>query len=315
MQVFPGYCEDDLLRYSATAFHNLDDERSGALARACCARGITRLDLQPVEFGTDLTLVQGNNRIKVGDLGARGRGQSKSPDQNSPGRNKLDIPDSLMIGINGQVAGLIHFRRSANLEATSTLRRFRSKRNLRIGIISEQPQPGPTLLGADFQIGGLAPDARIRLLKDCRRRGIKVAYVGNGRIDPRTVAEAHVAISLFESGTDYRDNDPAPIGLLQPRITKLGELWDIANIHRRRLRVAHGYALIPNLACVAGAFIWGFTSLAVVMVTNIGTYCVYSRTSASIRSLEHQIAESLGMRHSTARKTITQSHSQQHDGG
>ena len=89
------------------------------------------------------------------------------------------------------------------------------------------------------------------------------------------------------------DRDPAPIWLLQPRLAKLVELWDIAHIHQRRLRVAHGYALIPNLLCVAGAFVWGFTSLASVVVTNLGTYGLYSRTKASIRSLEHQISKSL----------------------
>ena len=43
-----------------------------------------------------------------------------------------------MIGINGQVAGLIHFHRSDQLEATVTLRRLRSKRNLQVGVVSEQ---------------------------------------------------------------------------------------------------------------------------------------------------------------------------------
>ena len=134
-------------------------------------------------------------------------------------------------------------------------------------------------------------------------------------IDPRITAEVHVAISLVGSETNNLDHDSAPICVLQPRITKLAELWDIASIHRRRLRVAHGYALIPNLACIAGAFVWGFTSLASVVVTNLGTYCVYSRTTASIRSLEHQIARSLKTRQSSARKTTIQAKSQKDNGG
>ena len=83
--------------------------------------------------------------------------------------------------------------------------------------------------------------------------------------------------------------------LLQPRLSKLGELWDIAHIHKRRLKMAYGYALIPNLFCVAGAFTWGFTSLASVAVTNLGTYGLYLRTATSIRSLEIQIFRSLTM--------------------
>jgi cation transport ATPase len=321
IEVFPDHSEDDLLRYAATAFHDLDDERSVALRSACRTRSIALLDLQPTEFTTDLTLLQGNNRIKVGDLGTRARShsRSKSPDQVSPGGTKPNAPDSLMVGINGQVAGLIHFRRSNRFEAASALRRLRSKHHLWVGIISEQSHLNleylKRSLGADFQIGELAPDDRIRFLQNCRNRGFKVAYVGDCRIDPRIMAEAHIAISLVGPETSDLAHDPAPICILQPRITKLAELWDIASIHRRRLRVAHRYALIPNLTCIAGAFVWGFTSLASVVVTNLGTYCVYSRTAASIRSLEHQIAKSMKNRQSSARKTMIQAKSQDVDGG
>ena len=321
VEVFPGHFEDDLLRYAATAFHDLDDERAVALRSACRTRSIALLDLQPTEFTTDLTLLEGNNRIKVGDLGTRARSHScsKSPDQVNPCETRPDAPDSLMVGINGQVAGLIHFRRSDRLLAASALRRLRFKHNLWVGIISEQSHSSlvslTRSLGVDFQIGDLSPDDRIRFLQNCRNRGFKVAYVGDCRVDPRTVAEAHVAISLIGREVTNLDHDRAPICVLQPRITKLAELWDIASIHRRRLRVAHGYALIPNLACIAGAFVWGFTSLASVVVTNLGTYCVYSRTTASIRSLERQITKSLMTRQSGARKTMTQAESQKDNGG
>ena len=321
IQVFPGHFEEDLLRYATTAFHDLDDERAGALARECRTRRIAPLDLQPAEFATDLTLLQGNNRIKVGDLGTRARGHlnSKSPDQGGPRQTRADGPDSLMVGINGQVAGLIHFRRSGRLQATSMLHRLRSKRNLQVGIISEKAQPSlaslTASLGADFHINGLGADDRVRFLQNCRSRGFKVAYVGDCRIDRRAMAEVHVAISLVGSETNNLDHDSAPICVLQPRITKLAELWDVASIHQRRLRVAHRYALIPNLACIAGAFVWGFTSLASVVVTNLGTYCVYSRTAASIRSLEHQIARSLRTRQSGVRKTTTQAKVRKDSGG
>jgi cation transport ATPase len=317
IQVFPGHQEEDVLRYSATAFHDLDDERAGALRTACRSRMIALLDLEPTEFATDLTLSQGKNRIKVGDLGTRARSSvnAKSADAGSRLATRPDAPDSLMVGINGQVAGLIHFRRSSKLEATAALRRLCSKRNLPVGIISEQAQPNLASLGAEFQIGGLSPDDRIQFLKDCRGRGFKVAYVGDCRVDPRTVAEVHVAISVGSGEPNHLDDDLAPIRLLQPRMTKLGELWDIASIHRRRLRVAHGYALIPNVACIAGAFVWGFTSLASVVVTNLGTYCVYSRTAASIRSLERHIAESLNTRRASAKTPIARAVSQRQIGG
>ena len=153
--------------------------------------------------------MHGNDCIKVGDLGARpNRGFKANRSGNSEGE-KLKSADSLMVGINGRVAGLIHFRRSARPEAASTLKRLRSKRNVQVGIISRQSDrtlaPLATSLGVDFHIGNLTPDDRIRLLKDCRERGFKVAYVGDCRLDPRIAAEAQVAISLVDDGSDSLD--------------------------------------------------------------------------------------------------------------
>ena len=296
VRVFPGHREEEVLRYAAAAFHELDDERAGALNRACHERGLSLLDLRPVEFTTDLTLVNGNSRIKVGDLGTSTGNSTRTGTAGQNGRRggDPDSPDSLMIGINRQVAGLIHFHRSTRYEAVSTLNRLRSKRHLSIGIVSAEPHADLPKLGSDFQITGLSPDERLHFLQDCRRRGFKVAYVGDCERDHRVVAEAHVAISLGGAHKQGRfDGEAAPIGLITSRVSKLGELWDIASIQRRRLRVAHGYALVPNLVCIAGAFVWGFTSLASVVVTNLGTYFVYSKTAASIRSLERLLGHSL----------------------
>jgi cation transport ATPase len=294
IQTFPGSAEEDVLRYAAAAFHDLDDERAAALRYSCRDRGIASLDVEPVEFATDVTLLVGSNCIKVGDLGSRARGTAKPYDAGDPSQAESNSVNSLMVGINGRVAGLIHFRRSARLAAASPLQRLRSKRNVQIGIVSDQSHSTlsqlTAALGADFHVGVQSPNDRIRLLQYCRQQGFKVAYVGDCRIDPRIAAEAHVAISLVQDGISDLDNDPAAIRFLLPRLSKLNQLWDIASIHQRRLEVAQRYAVIPNLLCVAGAFVWGFTSLASVVVTNLGTFSVYRRTAASIRSLERQVS-------------------------
>ena len=305
IEAFPGYGEDELLRYAATALEEINDERAAALLDACTARGIELLAAGPAEFATDLTLLHGNDCIKVGDLGPRARGQGKSHEQNGLHRNQATAPDSLMVGINGRVAGLIHFRRSERLQAGPALLRLRSRHNLNIGLVSDQPDTHVAALrvslGVDFHVGDLSPHDRVRLLRHCRNRGFKVAYVGDCRIHPHAAALAHVAISLGTCDMNSLEDDPAPICLLHPRLSQLDALWEISRVHKQRLTVAHGYSLIPNLACIAGAFAWGFTSLASVLVTNLGTYSVYSRTAASIRSLERQIARSPLRRPSGAR--------------
>jgi cation transport ATPase len=307
VEAFPGSTDDDLLRFADAAFRDLDDERAVVLRSRCRERGINALGVRPLEFATDVTLMHGNDCIKVGELGARPNKAFKANCSGNSDGEKLKSAGSLMVGINDRLAGLIHFRRSGRLEAASTLKRLRSKRSVQVGIISGQSNRTfaavATSLGVDFHTGNLTPDDRIRLLKDYRERGFKVAYVGDCRLDPRIAAEAQVAISLVD-GTDSLDRDPAAIHLLQPRLLKLGERWDIARIHQRRLKMAYGCALIPNLLCVAGAFMWGFTSPASVAVTNLGTYSLYLRTLNSIRSLESQVFRSLNMCSELSRECV-----------
>jgi cation transport ATPase len=301
VEVFPGHVEDKLLRYACAAFHDLDDERAIVLRDECNTRDIELGDLCPSDFTTDITLLDGSDRVKVGALGTRARDSSRARPQDKSVSAKPALPDSLMVGINGRVAGLIHFRRSDRFLAASALRRLCAKRNLQFGLVSEAPDAAlynlAAALGADFHLGGRSTDDQLYFLRSCRHRGFKVAYIGEGHIDSQLAAEAHVAISLLANGVSDLDENHAAISMLQPQVAKLCELWDIAQIHQQRLKVAYRYALIPNLLCVAGAFVWGFTSLTSVVVTNLATYGIYTRTASSIRSLERQISRASSHRH------------------
>ena len=285
-----------MLRYAASAVRDLDDERSSALSRACLARKIALLDTVSIEFGRDVTLHDGDHVIKVGNLGGEG---PTAPEGAAPGAGLHQRQlDSLMVGINGQIAGLIDFRRSSRLLAASALQELRSKpgRALAIGLVSAADdarlQPLAASLGADFHKGGLSGSDLVQLIRGCRKRGLKVAYAGECLARPRVAREADVSISLDADALDGLDRNPAPIVLLQPDLSKLAVLREATRIYNRRVKVAQGSALIPNFFCVAGAFFLGFTSLATVIVTNLGTYSTYARTTASIRGLERQLAKS-----------------------
>ena len=257
-------------------------------------------ELPLVEVGTDLTVQDQSDRIKVGELGAAGPPDGRAHGRGASQPGERDRGQSLMVGVNGRVAGLVHFRRSTRLTILPALERMRKRRNIQIGLFSELAPAGvarlATALSCDFHLADQADHDRVRFLRHCRQQGYRTLYVGDCRANPQVVAESHVSISLLDGEIHESTRDPAPVWLLQPRLAKLGVLWEVAEIHRRRLKVAHGYALLPNLLCVAGAFAWGFTSLASVLVSNLGTYGIYSRTKASLETLDRQIALTFGPR-------------------
>jgi cation transport ATPase len=97
------------------------------------------------------------------------------------------------------------------------------------------------------------------------------------------VRASHVSVSV--SGVADADADPSSVLLLSPRLTPLAELWAIAREHDGRLNEARRLTLLPNLLCVAGAFTFGFTSLTSVVISNLGTLGVYTRSARSLHAV------------------------------
>ena len=127
MRVFPGHTEFQVLRYAASALRDLDDERAASpCERECRSRRIALLDRIPTEFGTDVTLHHQGQVIKVGNLGGAGAGGAGSlpPLAREPAARPID---SLMVGINGQIAGLVDFRSSTRPRAATALQELRDR--------------------------------------------------------------------------------------------------------------------------------------------------------------------------------------------
>ena len=88
--------------------------------------------------------------------------------------------------------------------------------------------------------------------------------------------------------------DPAAVLLLQPRLDPFANLWEIARSHEDRLRSLQRFILVPNLLCVAGAFFFGFTALTAVVVSNLGTFGLFSSAVGTLRELEAAGGEKIG---------------------
>jgi cation transport ATPase len=262
--------EPELLRYAASAFRHLADERASALACACWAGRVHMLNLAPVDFEPGVTVVHGKRHVRV-------REYVPAPDGTGP----------LVVEIDGTPAGIIKFGRSTRLHAANALTRVRDRSQVPFALVSNRPEADVATLAAELgvatHISSLSPDDSARFLRACRARGLKAVFVGDCRRHSRTATEAHIAVSFVGDGD--LEADPAEVVLLQPRLDLFADLWEIARTHSERARASERFILVPNLLCVAAAFLFGATSLTSVMVTNLGTFGLYSRAVGSVRKL------------------------------
>jgi len=267
-----GTYERDILRLAATAFQGLADGRAAAMQAACELNKIVLPSVQRSYRGPGIAFSDNARNVCVRD--ARG--------QDSPSPNCLPLE----VVIDGRLTGMVIFGPSpgpASAGAISDLRR----RGLVVGLISQRADEKLAVLAqtlaVDVHAGGLSQGAKVQLLQSLRSRGRKVAYIGECSQAPEVAQAAHVAISV--AGDSDPERDTSQVRVLRADLAWLGPLHELSRAHVDRVRIVHGATLVPNLACIAGAFFFGFTSMAAVVLTNLGTLAIYSglprrRTSA-----------------------------------
>jgi Cu2+-exporting ATPase len=140
-------------------------------------------------------------------------------------------------------------------------------------------------LGVNQVVGELNPDAKAEFLRGCRQRGATAVFVGDCGRNPVAAAEAGVAIAL-SSDLDLEDllnHAEAPVIAMGARVERLDVLWEVAASRAQRVKTDQAIVMVPNIFCVAGAFLFGFTGLTSVVVSNLGTFGVYNRAAGSLR--------------------------------
>jgi cation transport ATPase len=214
--------------------------------------------------GPEITLRDRSRSITIRDL-------------REPGPS-ADLSPGLEVSADGRPIGRIAFGRSSVPLAAESIRELRQHGPPAIGLDSDRPGAGAGRLAAaldmDFHVGGLSSDAKAFAVRSFRERRLKVAYVGDRRREPDAARVAYVAISMDDAVDPA--HDPALVLVLRTDLDWAAGLRDWSRSHGARLRTIHGAVLVPNLLCIAGAFFLGFTSLAAVVLTHLGTLAVFS---------------------------------------
>jgi Cu2+-exporting ATPase len=156
----------DLLRYAASAYQHVVDERSTALGDACRSRGVHVLDLPVVGFEPGVTVAAGRRLIRVREFAG-----------------SVDGPLPLVVEIDDTMVGLIEFVRSGRSHAASALVRVRERVERPLALVSTRAEfeaaATADAVGAEFHRCVNSPDELAELLRECRSRGLKTAFVGD----------------------------------------------------------------------------------------------------------------------------------------
>ncbi|MFN0053385.1 MAG: heavy metal translocating P-type ATPase [Planctomycetales bacterium] len=300
---------DELLQYAERGLRGHSDPRSAALARACLARRLPALN-GSVGFrqGTVEWSDRGRQFRLVGlaatepernGNGSHWKIHSRLPGQSAPG--------TLQVWCDGTLAGTLSFGLGLQQRIVQTMARLRSECRLQVELLAADALPGemsPDNLGFDVRQVCPSDESKAQRIEGWRRGGHRVIYVGNCRDNPQAAQAADVAITMASDGDDQREF--ADAWILNADLAHLAAFCELARTARRQEQLHYGLTLVPNLACVAGAFLFGFTSLAAVVLSNLGTYSVYRRSLEALQKTERRLLARELPRQSIARLDVPQ---------
>ena len=261
---------DELIRLAASASTHLADDRAAALAAACRDRSLAVLKLEPTSFEPGLTVRHGGRDVRVFDLPANG-----------------DPAPPLGVEIDGRLAATLRFRAGRRPDAADAVARLRETWGVPVVLMTHRAEgPAAALaaaLGVDRHVSGLSLQDRARSLDACRKRGLRVVWVGDALDAPRLAPLCHLSVAF--AGEADVEGVPASVVLLAPGLSRVAGLWQLASDQAETAQAARRLTLGPNLITVAGAFTFGFTSLTAVLISNVATFGVYNRARASLRGV------------------------------
>ncbi len=199
----------------------------------------------------------------------------------------------LSIEIDGRQVATIDFQASHDLAAARPIKRLRNDCGLPVVLATQRSEPDAARLARQLGADECRPVLRMALSPNISANAGRMAGglpswepTGGAALDADDLpvqadALAHVTIGLADDGD--LEACRAPITLLEPSLSRLVDLWDIAKARSARTREAQRLTLVPNVLCVAGAFFLGFTSLAAVIVSNLGTFGSVSVAAEQLR--------------------------------
>lgn len=177
----------------------------------------------------------------------------------------------VMVGVDDRLGGAIELQASVRPEVQEIVAGLRDRGIKHIAIISgDHEAPTRKLaeeLGMDRYFAQVLPADKAEYVARLQAEGRKVCFVGDGINDSIALKKANVSISL--RGATSIATDTAHIVFLEQGLSKLCELRDVAREMDQNVRRSWGMILVPNIACIAGAFTLGFGVMASVVTNNL----------------------------------------------
>jgi Cu2+-exporting ATPase len=263
-----GHTEDEILRFTASA----EQKFSHPIARAIliCAKErqleIPEHDDSKYHVGLGIEVMVEGNLIQVGSARYIAQQEiSLTPQlEEALAVSREQGMGSIMVAIDGKIAGLIELRATIREEACDVISLLRARGIKEIVLISgDHDAPTKKLseeLGIDRYFASVMPHEKADYVTLLQEEGKKVMMVGDGINDSAALSLADIAVSL--KGASTIAVDVADIVFMEGGLSKFSYLYEASDVLQKNVKRSFSLIAIPNSLCILGGLfgVFGLTS-------------------------------------------------------
>jgi heavy metal translocating P-type ATPase len=275
IHTFGNLSEDEVLTFAAAAERRL----SHPIADAIVGEFLTREKIFPatdhssysIGYGIGVTVEE--HAVRVGSRRYMTQENIAFPQAAEMAEAKAHDDGHMIVyvGVDGELAGAIELAPQLREGIAELIVQLREAGVSQVVIISgDHEKPTGRLanaLGVDRYFAEVLPEDKARYVEMLQKEGRRVCFVGDGINDAIALRRANVSISI--RGATTVATDTAQVVLMDENLGKLGEFIDIARELDCNVATSWKLILVPNLACIAGAFFLGFGVMTSVLANNV----------------------------------------------
>jgi Cu2+-exporting ATPase len=270
------YTPEQILQWAAAAEHKFSHPIAKAILDKARTLGLAlpSIDQSKYHVGYGITVGVAGHTVRVGSARfMKHEGIALPPELLREMDAAHEDGNSLvLIGVDEALGGAIELCAAARPEAAAVIAGLRERGAKHLAIISgDNEQPTRKLaarLGIDRYFAEVLPQDKAKYVELLQKEGRTVCFIGDGVNDSLALKKANVSISL--RGASSVATDTAQVVFMEDSLIKLLQLHDVSRDLHRNISNSWGLILVPNLLCIAGAFVAGFGVMHSMIFNQIG---------------------------------------------
>ncbi len=264
ISVCDNFGADDILTYAAAAERKFAHPIAKAILHKAQQANLALPDIEDSKYqmGYGIAVNLGNNLIRVGSSRFMTQEGLTIPEmiKQAQADAHAEGHSLVLVAVNHEIGGAIEIQPQVRPEVKKILTGLRQRGIKHIAIVSgDHKQPTQKLaeeLGMDSYFSEILPENKAQIVEQLQKEGKSVCFIGDGINDAIAMKKANVSISL--RGASSIATDVAEMVLMDGSLSRLCEIFDIANNLEANLHKTLALTLVPGVLNLSGAFVLHF---------------------------------------------------------